>query len=426
MARTRPRRKTIARNIYQRGPRFEIAVMRGGQRAWLRFPLTTPLEKLREARDALEDDLDFEAGKPVTGTLGADVATALATVPSPTRRRDLTTLLGHWLRAPHGETTLGDLPRAALTPLIIRTQLATFGAMTHPDGTPRFAPKTVRELRRLLAWVYTTIDGPDAKNPVRAVKGPRVRYDDPRGIDYDVIEWIFAHAPDRGRPQDGPAGGHRGETARPTVSLSKLRAAVMAYTGLHQVELARVASAHIDLKRRRLWIEPRVKGTGAPGAWHRLTARGAAALEALVAAQGLGPFDPRSLARSWRVWLRLAKAAWDGDRSKGPWPVRADARPYDLRHSFGTKVFLETGDIRTAQAMLRHRQLSTASRYTLAAVAPRVEAAVAKLDGAWTTNAPTTPAPPVSPRPDLSRSTAAAPATPRGRGRGKSRNLAGK
>ena len=52
---------------------------------------------------------------------------------------------------------------------------------------------------------------------------PRVRYDEPRGIAYDLIEELFTYMPDRGMPVKGGTV--------PDVSLTKLRLRVMAYTG---------------------------------------------------------------------------------------------------------------------------------------------------------------------------------------------------
>ena len=93
----------------------------------------------------------------------------------------------------------------------------------HRHAAARFVEPRARHLTRL--------DGADGKNPVRAVKAPRVRYDDPRGMDYAIIERILAQLPDRGRPQDGrQVKTTRGDRERPTVSLTKLRLRVMAYT----------------------------------------------------------------------------------------------------------------------------------------------------------------------------------------------------
>ncbi|MCC6650668.1 MAG: tyrosine-type recombinase/integrase [Candidatus Eisenbacteria bacterium] len=289
-------------------------------------------------------------------------------------------------------TTLGALHRGAVTPLHVKMGLATFAA--------RYRPKTCRELRRLLGWVYVTLDGADARNPARGVKGPRVRYDDPRGIDYDVIGRILAALPDRGRPV-------RGQT-RPTVNLTKCRLAVMAFTGMHQSEVGKLTPRDVDLARRRVWIGARVKGAGAEGAWHTLTAPGVAALRAFADAGAWGPFGTRSMAKSWRRALAVARARWEAE-TREPWPVRDDARPYDLRHSFGTAVLLATGDRTAAQAMLRHRQASTTDRYTRAGVSARVAAAVVTLDSflpraATTEDRGSVPKrPPMSARPHLAR-----------------------
>lgn len=369
---------------------MRVKVQRGAQVEDRRFPPATPLETLIRVRNDIEDRFASVAPSRLRqGTLAADVAACLATMTSRAAQRDAETMLGYWLRATttvHGvDVALGDLPRSEITPLMVRAQLAKFTLMTSPLGARRFSPKTVKELLRLLGWVYTTIDGADARNPVRAVKGPRVRYDDPRGIGYDVIERIFAALQDRGRPQDGPPGGRRGKTTRPALSLTKIRLRVMAYTGLHQIELARLTPRDVDLKGRRLWIHPRVKGAGAEGAWHALVDPAVEALRDFVAAKAWGRFSTRSMAKTWNRALERARAAWEADPEKRgePWPVHEDARPYDLRHSMGTAVYLETGDIRSAQAILRHRQGSTTDRYTRAGVPQRVSTAITALNTAF-------------------------------------------
>ena len=406
-------RLTLARNIYQDAHGIEILVQRKGVPARARFPLGTPLHELADTRDVMIDTLRTGRAKTSpAGTLAADVARCLATLPAGSaNRRDVENLLGHWLDAPvdsDGEaSTFGAQPRATLTAMAIKTQLAVFRAARRPNGRPRFSPKTVKELLRLLGWVYTTIDGPDARNPVRAVKAPRVRYDDPRGIDYDVIERIFAEVPDRGRPV-------KGET-RPTLSLTKIRLAVMAYTGMHQIEVGRLVARDVDLKGRRVWIGPRIKGAGSHGAWHRLTDRGVTALAAFVAAQAFGPFDTRSMARTWNIALGKAKTAWEAE-TDAPWPVHEGARPYDLRHSMGTAVYMATGDIRAAQAILRHRQGSTTERYTRAGVSRQVDAAIGKLDAAFAglpKTAPKQAGPNVPKRPPMSQASGPAPRTRR-------------
>lgn len=394
---TRGARTRIATNIYADAHGFAVVVQRGARREEIRFPKGTPIDTLRTTRNDTIERLELGIDTAARGSLAADVRTCLAALPAGDHRERMRQLLGHWLRV------LGDVPRAAVTPVQIKTHLATFEA----EG---FAPEGRRKLRRALSWLYTTLHGPDGANPVRAVKAPQVRYDDPRGLPYDVIAYIFQHAPDRGRPQDGPTGGRRrgNKTDRPTVNLSKLRAQVMAYTGMHQIEIGRLTAADIDVHRARVWIGPRQKGRGSPGAWHPLIPAGVAALRALVAAGGLGPFDPRSLARSWHVWLRTAKAAWEADPDKAgqPWPVRPDARPYDLRHSVGTAVYVATGDIRAAQAVLRHRQMSTTDRYTRAGVDARVRVALEAFGAVVPYDGATPPGQSVTKRPPMTRAAA--------------------
>jgi Site-specific recombinase XerD len=56
-------------------------------------------------------------------------------------------------------------------------------------------------------------------------------------------------------------------------------------------------------------------------------------------------------------------------------------RPYDLRHSFGTRVFLTSGSLHAAGELLQHADKRTTKRYTLAAVNPVLTAAL----GTWQT-----------------------------------------
>lgn len=379
------RRTRLATGIYQDVWGISVIVQRGDERPERRYPLGTPLDELRQARRDLIDELEAGDHTPTArGTLAGDVALCVQTIPPGRHRQTTEALLRHWVTAPldvHGQaSTFGAQPRRQLTAVQIRTQLAVFSSTTRPDGRRRFAPKTVKELRRLLAWVFVTLDGADGHNPVRAVKAPRVRYDDPRGLDYGIIRRIIAAMPDRGRAARGKS--------RPAVSLTKLRLRVMAYTGLHQVEVARLQPKDVDLRGRRLWIHPRQKGTGTEGAWHRLTTPAIDALRDFVKAKAFGPFSARSMATTWRVAVTAARARWEREHARRrppvPWPAPDNVRPYDLRHSVGTQVYLETGDIRAAQAILRHRQLSTAERYTQAGVSARAEAARDALEQAWT------------------------------------------
>jgi integrase len=51
-------------------------------------------------------------------------------------------------------------------------------------------------------------------------------------------------------------------------------------------------------------------------------------------------------------------------------------RPYDFRHSMLTAVYDETKDLRVTGQLGGHRSERTTKRYTIAAVAPHVQAAI--------------------------------------------------
>jgi integrase len=56
-------------------------------------------------------------------------------------------------------------------------------------------------------------------------------------------------------------------------------------------------------------------------------------------------------------------------------------RAYDLRHAFGTELYAKSGDIRATQVLMGHSTPQLTHRYTLAAVDPRVQAAIAAMSG---------------------------------------------
>jgi len=86
----------------------------------------------------------------------------------------------------------------------------------------------------------------------------------------------------------------------------------------------------------------------------------------------------------WRRALKKMKTQWAKDQEKKrtpkPWPLLGDAWPYDLRHSFGTLVLSETGDLQGTAMLLRHATLQQTRRYTQAAGAARARRAIAMIN----------------------------------------------
>ncbi len=336
-----------------------------------RYPIGTPIEQLRRDRRELVDD----AGAPASrkGTLDAAFDDYIETIPEGPRRRDVTTMLQHWRDA-----GLGRLAIDAVKPIDIRKQLATWGSATNTQrpGRPRFSAKTLVDLRQLLGAVYNGVNGKSGYNPVRDVKRPAVRYDEPRGIDYALIEKLFTFIPDRGRPVKGEE--------RSTVNLSKLRLRVMADTGLTQAMLKRVEPRDFNPKAKTVFIRPRKKGRGVEAATVPLLKEGVAAFRAFAKANAWGNFSTRSLAYVWARAVKKMKRKWEADQAKkrtpAPWPLAADVRPYDLRHSFGTLILAETGDLEGTANLLRHATLQQTRRYTQAASAVRARLAIAQVN----------------------------------------------
>lgn len=345
---TRGKRTRLATGIFEDAYGRAVLVKVHGVQHERRYAHGTPLDELRKHRRALRDEkTEQEPARQQRGTLKADMAAYLQTLPKGRMRRDVDTLLEHWITAGFGDRSATEIP-----PADIRAQLNAWQG--------RFSPKTRVELRRLLGSVFMAKFGRSGYNPVRDVPRPRVVYDDPRGFAYAVAELIFQQMPDRGQ-------GKRGET-RSTVNLTKLRLRVMAYTGLHQIEIGRITPRDLrDLAHKRVWVEGRKKGRGTRAGWHPLTAEGAKTLRALHRAGGLGPFGTRSMSRAWQRALEKAKDVWRSTH-RDAWPLSEDARPYDLRHTYGTEVYRQTHDIRAAQRLLRNVTMTPTLRYTAAAV----------------------------------------------------------
>jgi hypothetical protein len=105
-----------------------------------------------------------------------------------------------------------------------------------------------------------------------------------------------------------------------------------------------------------------MKGAGTKGTSQPLTAEGAAALSALVSADGLGRFSRSAMWKSFR--RACSKLGLSG------------ISPYWLRHSFASEVFEKTGNIHTTQLMMRHKHVTTTLRYGKRAVSPVLAAAI--------------------------------------------------
>lgn len=332
----------LATGIYQ--DKHGITIRVRGQDTKPRWPLGTPRATLIKARKALLD----EAGAIIVrrGTLADDVPLYLATLPADIktgierrrRRSDAKRLLDRWLEATttfEGRTvTFGQIPRDAITSVMIKTQLAAW----HSDG---MAESTCDHHRRELGTLYNTLNGKEGFNPVRAVPKFNPTYDDPRGFDLAVMDLIIDAMPDRGKQ---PKGARRKEGTYNTVNQAKIRIRCMRQAGIPPQTLKRVLPTHIDLKKKELQIRTRRKGAGAEGRVLPLSAKAVDAFRVFAKHKLFGWFDTSSMNRSFTRAAKHYRDRWAEEHPDEPCPVPVDLHAYDLRHCFLSDLYRRTRD----------------------------------------------------------------------------------
>lgn len=291
-------------------------------------------ERLRLMAAALDEE---EKTALADGSLAADVKVFANTFKSTGRKRDVQSLLAHWI------AVFGDRDRHSLKTVELETQLAKWA--------PRKPPATLKQLRQVLGQLYRKLDGKTARNPIADCAAIAVHYDAPRAIPYTLIEAILA--------QMG-------------TSQSAARARVMAYTGLPQAQLKRLDPTHVDLDAEDMQVKARRKGGGAPAKTLPLVfAEAIPAFRTFHQRDCWGTFSDSTFAREWRNAVRQTKADWKKQRRT--WPVDFTPRAYDLRHSFATEYLKRTnGDYHGLNEMLQHATMNQTLRYGQGAVSPRL------------------------------------------------------
>lgn len=235
----------------------------------------------------------------------------------------------------------GTRERRGIQASEIRTQLV--------EWAKTLSASSVNHRRSALMHLWTVLDGRQARNPVKDVPKHREPDARPRAVPYNVIDAILAAMPE---------------------CKTKARLDVLAHTGIPPATLTRITREDLNLAAKTVYLTGRQKGAGTKGGWRKLTQRGVAAFERFVRCEAFGPFSSGSL---YQVFKRARTAvAPDGSLDH--------IRPYDFRHSFGTRVLALTGDMKATQTLMGHTNAKTTERYALAAVDYRVDRAIAALD----------------------------------------------
>lgn len=333
-------RVKVSKGIYSDRWGFAAKVQVGARQVERRFPPDTKLTTIKAWRDETRVELRKVRDVPVQGAFSADVTRHLATLTHLPTYAERTHILNLWV------SEFGDRLRGTITTTEIDTVLSRWLS----DG---LAASTVKHRRSALLYLWNRLDGEDSRNPVRAALVPQEPKPEARALSYAQIEAILAAMPDTGRREAG---------LRVTAgSKTKARLRVMAYTGLPQSSLMRLQPQDVNFTKREITIRPRRKGQGTNTIVVPLTAPGVKALRAFAKLDAWGTFSTSSMYASFQ---RACEH------------VGVTARPYDLRHSFGTTIYETSGDIRATQLMLAHASSTTTARYTLGAEAKRLRTVV--------------------------------------------------
>lgn len=344
--------------------RFRVIANGGGRRESAWYPLTTALREMQDWRKDTAARLRLETPKKARashGTFEGDARRYLKIAPvedmySRTRhiewwiarfgqKRSLTiTSPDVW----EGRKVLIEEPsKFKQTKKRLPRGVDRHVLDEHKQRIPVFRSASqvnqhLRALSNFFAVMY-----PRAHNPVRGVAEVEEPEPEARGLEAAVVEAIFAKMPDRGR-------GAKGED-RPEVSIGKLWLQAEYYCGLTHAQLERVKpETEIDWTAGTFRTQRRRKGKGVPGEWKPIAPKGMAALKALHALGVLG--TPRSASSFRKQFMAAARRAG----------YTADVTPYDLRHSYGSRIYEATGgDRQKVQQLLQQRDPRTTDRYLL-------------------------------------------------------------
>ena len=325
------------------------------------FPPDEPLEHIRAWREKTKGEHGGTIATP-RGTFADDIDQYVRRVAAKTSIRQIAAHLELWARALGRDRSRHSI-RTEEIDAIMQEWLCTPTTPApgphggRPSGADGVAPATVQKRRSTLRSFFRVMNGKAGANPVRASQSFRPGKPEARGTDYATIARILAAMPDYHTPRRGQL---------PTVlSLSKLRAAVIAYTGIPPGILGTLTRADLCFTTpATVRIPERVKGAGVEARTIPLTAEGRAAFRAFDQANAYGTFPTSPLNLVFQ--RACARVGVHG------------LTLYDLRHSFGAQVYRTTRDLATVSRLLLHAEGSViTARYAKAAHAAVDVAAVA-------------------------------------------------
>lgn len=337
----------MAPGVYADAKRLEAEVSVGSGedrvRKSTRFPHGTGLREIQAWQEAKRTDLrtvlKLAPRRGEHGTLRRCIRDYVKTLPKTARAWRRSHLLA-WVAA------FGDHRPDRLT----GPQLEEQARRWERDGV---AAGTINHRKKCLRALYASLYGAEGHNPASDIRHRRGPRPEARGVPY---AWIY-EVLDQVRDTD-----------------SRARLEVIAFTGIPHARLMRLRAHDVDLKAGTVYLLPRLKGTGTEGRAFPLTLEGIRALRRFLVRGCLGPFSPSSTRKAWhRAWQASNEARVERRLPPLPW-----IRPYDLRHTYGTWLYEQDGDLNTVAELL-DVTLETAKRYTHGAIPARLRQAIQRV-----------------------------------------------
>lgn len=343
---------THERGIRRTRSGFQVYVRIKGEFRSKHFPPDTDIRDLRQWREEqkarhvlkLPDD-------PNATSFERDANTYLDLVKHLTSYRDRAHRVKWWV------TFLGPrINRHNISALDIRRGLEQLRRLGKSNAT-------LNLYRTALMHLYTVLDGKSGRNPVRDVP----HYDEEPGPlilpTWATAEKVIARV--------GWVTNRDGSRRRD--NLTRLRLAVLLYTGWPASTLMRLEPAHVEWKTGIVRLTARRKGRGVSARVVPVMPKALIALKALKKAKAWGSFDTRSMNKALRRACRALKVT--------------EFHPYVLRHLFLTELALVTKDDRVVAELGLHSDTKQTRRYTAQSVDPRLKAGIAALDDRLATSA---------------------------------------
>lgn len=338
------------KGIRRRGNSWRVYVRVKGHQYTKTFPLMTPVEEMRAWRNAQQQRYGGDVA-PAGGSFGDDIVRYLSRISAMRSYRQRAAHLELWAQALGRHRSRRSITAEEIE-IVLNDWLTTptIPAKGRPSGPQGLAPGTVRKRRTALQSFFAKMDGKKSRefNPVKGTDAPRVPPVEARALDYLTIERALAAMPAYCSVKPG---------AIKPLSLSKIRARVIAHTGIPPGLLQQILPSDLVLTGRgSVRVRSRRKGYGIEARTLPLTPDGLEAFKAFHAANAYGRFATSAL----NVTFKRAC------HRSGLDPTTVHL--YDLRHSFLTEVYRVTRDLATVGRLGLHSAGSpVTARYAMGA-----------------------------------------------------------